>query len=196
MLRSVDDLLDLRLRDVLERVAAPDPAPGAGTVLALTAALAAGVLSMAARASRDDWPEAAGIAAQAEQLRTRAEPLAARDAETYQAALSALETTAGLDPDHRDWEIGRAFAKAAEAPLELVRVSSDVAELSRQVAVRADARLRPDALAAASLAAACARGAAELVAANLTASESDPRVEEARGLAEAAVRAAASAFES
>jgi len=196
MLRVVDDLLDMRLSEVLERVAAPDPAPGAGSVLALTTGLAAGVLTMAARASREAWPEAAGIAAQAESLRARAAPLAVRDAETYQAALSALEATAGLDPDHRDWEIGRAFAKAAEAPLELVRISSDVAELSRQVAARADVRLRPDALAAASLAAACARGAAELVAVNLTASESDPRVEEARILAEAAMRAAASAFDS
>jgi formiminotetrahydrofolate cyclodeaminase len=196
MLRPVEDLLDLRLSELLELVAAPEPAPGAGSVLALSAALAAAVLAMAARASRDDWPEAAGIAAQAESLRARAAPLAARDAEAYQAALSAREAAAGLDPDHRDWEIGRAFARAAEAPLELVRISSDVAELSRQVAVRAAGQLRPDALAAASLAAACARGAAELVAVNLTLSENDPRVEEARVLAEAAVRAAASAFES
>jgi formiminotetrahydrofolate cyclodeaminase len=196
MLRPVEDLLDLRLSELLELVAAPEPAPGAGSVLALSAALAAAVLAMAARASRDDWREAAGIAAQAESLRARAAPLAARDAEAYQAALSAREAAAGLDPDHRDWEIGRAFARAAEAPLELVRISSDVAELSRQVAVRAAGQLRPDALAAASLAAACARGAAELVAVNLTLSENDPRVEEARVLAEAAVRAAASAFES
>jgi formiminotetrahydrofolate cyclodeaminase len=196
MLRPVEDLLDLRLSELLELVAAPEPAPGAGSVLALSAALAAAVLAMAARASRDDWPEAAGIAAQAESLRARAAPLAARDAEAYQAALSAREAAAGLDPDHRDWEIGRAFARAAEAPLELVRISSDVAELSRQVAVRAAGQLRPDALAAASLAAACARGAAELVAVNLPLSENDPRVEEARVLAEAAVRAAASAFES
>src|SRR5438445_7680224 len=98
---ATTEFLDLRLRDLLERVAAPEPAPGGGSVLALVAALAAGILAMAARASGDDWPGAGGVAAQAEALRARAAPLAQADAETYERALAARDKAAGLDPEHR-----------------------------------------------------------------------------------------------
>jgi hypothetical protein len=50
--------------------------------------------------------------------------------------------------------------------------------------------VRADALAAAVLAAAAARGAVGLVSVNLTSFEGDPRVAEAEQLAEAAERAA------
>jgi formiminotetrahydrofolate cyclodeaminase len=188
------EFLDLRLRDLLERVAAPEPAPGGGSVLALVAALAACVLAMAARASGDDWPESGGVAAQAEALRARAAPLAQLDAETYERALETRDRVSELDPEHRDWEIGKAFAAAAEPPLEIARVAADIAALAADVAVRAEQRLRPDALAAAALASAVARASAELVAVNLTATEDDARVLEARMYAEQAERFAAAAF--
>ena len=82
----------------------------------------------------------------------------------------------------------------AEPPLQIARVAADIAELAQEVASRADQRLRPDALAAAALASAVARACAELVAVNLTATEDDPRVREAHSHAEAAQRAAATAF--
>jgi methenyltetrahydrofolate cyclohydrolase len=188
------EFLDLRLRDLLDQVAAPEPAPGGGSVLALVTAMAAGVLAMAARASGDEWPDARGIAAQAEALRARAAPLAQVDAETYERALAARDASAELAPERRDWEIGRRFAEAAEPPLEIARVAADVAELAAEVAARADQRLRPDALAAAALASAAARAAAELVGVNLTATGEDLRVQEARIRAEAAERWAAQAF--
>ena len=191
---TTTEFLDLRLRELLDRVAAPEPAPGGGSVLALVAALAAGILPMAARASADFWEDAGGVAAQAEMLRARAAPLAQVDAETYERALAVRDDHAELDEERRDWEIGRAFAAAAEPPLQIARVAADIAELAQEVASRADQRLRPDALAAAALASAVARACAELVAVNLTATEDDPRVREAHSHAEAAQRAAATAF--
>src|SRR5436305_12055000 len=107
---AATEFLDLRLRDLLDQVAAPEPSPGGGSVLALVAALAAGVLAMAARASGDDWPDAGGVAAQAEMLRARAAPLAQVDAEVYERALAARDQAAGLDDERRDWEIGKRFA--------------------------------------------------------------------------------------
>jgi formiminotetrahydrofolate cyclodeaminase len=189
----VDDFLDLRVHDLLELVAAPEPAPGGGSVLAVVAALAAGVLTMAARAS-SEWEDAGGTAAQAEALRLRAAPLAVRDAATYREALAVRERAADLPPERRDWEIGQVFARAAEPPLEIVRVAADVASLGAVVAADADPRLRPDGVAAALLAAAVARAGAELVAANLTVVERDTRVGEARTLAAAALRSAQSAL--
>jgi len=188
------EFLDLRLRDLLERVAAPEPAPGGGSVLALVAALAAGILAMAARATGEYWEDAGGVAAQAEMLRARAAPLAQVDAEIYERALAARDHHAELDEERRDWEIGRAFAAAAEPPLQIARVAADIAELAQEVASRADQRLRPDALAAAALASAVARACAELVAVNLTATDDDPRVREAHSHADAAERAAVQAF--
>ena len=123
-----------------------------------------------------------------------AAPLAQVDAETYERALAVRDDHAELDEERRDWEIGRAFAAAAEPPLQIARVAADIAELAQEVASRADQRLRPDALAAAALASAVARACAELVAVNLTATEDDPRVREAHSHAEAAQRAAATAF--
>jgi len=58
------------------------------------------------------------------------------------------------------------------------------------VVERGEPSLRADAVAAALLAAAAAAAAAELVAVNLTASETDERVRRARRLAEDAARAA------
>ena len=82
-------LLDLRLREFLDEIAAEGRTPGGGSAAALVTAIAAGLLAKVARASGDTWPEAAGIAAQAECLRDRATPLAQVDAELYEAALRA-----------------------------------------------------------------------------------------------------------
>jgi methenyltetrahydrofolate cyclohydrolase len=65
-----------------------------------------------------------------------------------------------------------------------------VAQLAIAVAESGNPALRADAVTAALLAAAAAGAGAELVAVNLTASASDPRVLEAAKLAEEAARAA------
>src|SRR6266540_1563147 len=69
-------LLELRLREFLDEIAAEGRTPGGGSAAALVTAIAAGLLAKVARGSGDTWPEAAGIVAQAECLRDRATPLA------------------------------------------------------------------------------------------------------------------------
>ena len=164
--------------------------PGGGPVLALTLAMAAGVVAMAARVSSTDWVDAAEVAAQADALRLQAAALADRDAEAFERALAVLDAADAIEPERRDEEIGRIFAAAAAPLLEIGEVALDVAQLAAKAAVNADQRVRPDAIAAASLAAAVATGAAELVAVNLTATRADERVVRARELAEDADRAA------
>ena len=182
-------LLDLRLREFLDEVASEGRTPGGGSVAALVTAAAAGLLAKVARASKDSWSEAAGIAAQAESLRDRAAPLAQADAAEYEGALRAAESPA--EPgERRDFALGRAYARAAEPPLRIVEAASDVAYLSVVVARNGEPSLRADAVAAAMLAAGAAQAAAELVAVNLTATADDERVRRARALAEEAARAA------
>jgi hypothetical protein len=165
-----------------------DVQPIGATALAAAASAAANALAEVARAS-----DRAAMAAQAEVLRLRIAGAARVNALRYPRALSAQETTASLPEDRRDWEIGQAYARAAEPPLELVHIAADLAELAAELVREALAGLRADAVAAASIAAGAARGAVPLVAINLTAAPNDERVAEARQCAERAERAAARA---
>ena len=177
--------LDLTLREWLDELARSEGAPGGGSALGFAVATGAAVLAMAARVSGSG-----GLVAQADALCARTAPLAQLDAETYESALAVRGASEALKPEQRDWEIGRAFAQAAEPPLDIARAGADVAELAAELAATGDPRVRADALAAGALGAAAARGAVALVKVNLTALEGDPRVAEAEQLAASAERAA------
>jgi len=165
-----------------------DAEPLGATALVAAATAAAEALAGVARAS-----DRAELAAQAEVLRLRVVGAARVNALRYPRALAARERSEALPEDRRDREIGQAYARAAEPPLELAHIAADLAELGAEVTVEALAGLRADAAAATLLAAAAARGAVPLVAINLTAVANDDRVAEARRCAEAAERAAARA---
>jgi formiminotetrahydrofolate cyclodeaminase len=154
---------------------------GGGPLAARVCASAAELLAAMARAAADAWPEGRGVAAQAESLRARVMPLAELSAEAYERALAA-----GGD----DYELGRAYAKAAEPPLRIAEAAADVSQLAAHIAEHGDPARRADAVSAALVASGCARAAAELVAVNLTVSASDERVRRAERLAEEAARTA------
>lgn len=185
-------LTDLSLDALLEELAAPRAVPAGGSALAAALAGAAAVVQMAARLSAESWPDAVGVAAQAESLRERAAFLVDEDAEVFRRALDARKTSPDADPspEQRDFALGQALVAAAEPPLQLARLAADVAELSAAVAERGEPRVHADVAAAAALAAGVAHGARELVAVNLTATPGDPRVEEATRLAAAAAATA------
>jgi formiminotetrahydrofolate cyclodeaminase len=185
---AVPSFLELTVAEWLDELAGPRAAPGGGSALAITVANAAAVAAMAARVS--DNP---GLVAQAQALRARTAPLAQLDADTYEEALAVRDASRDLKPEQRDWEIGKAFARAAEPPLEIARAAADVAELAAELATAGSPAIRADAVAAASLAAAAARACVTMVEVNLTAVDGDPRMSEARRLAEAAETAAARA---
>jgi formiminotetrahydrofolate cyclodeaminase len=186
-------LTGLPLPALLEELAAPREAPGAGSALAAALAAAAAVVQMAARLSPESWTDAAGVAAQAEALRERAVQLVDEDAEAYRLA---LEARAAADerarPEQRDWALGQVTAAAAEPPLALARLAADLVELCAAAGERVEPRVHADVAAAAVLAAAVVRGSRALVAANLTALAGDARVEEADRLVAAAEAAARS----
>jgi formiminotetrahydrofolate cyclodeaminase len=172
-------LADLSLRALLDELAAPREVPGAGSALAAALALGAATVQMAARLSTESWPEASGIAAQAEALRDRAAALVDEDAASYARALDALRGQTEDTQERRDWALGRATGSALEPPLALVRAAADLAELCREALIHVAPHVQADVSAAAALAAGVARGARELVAVNLTALPDDPRIAEA-----------------
>lgn len=186
----VRDLRSIRVGDLLDDLAASDPAPGSGAVAALVVAASASLLAGAARASRPAWPEAGGVVAQAALLRTRAIELAEEVADAYARALAVLEAPAGESGEERDASIAQALSHAANLPLEISKAAGDAAALGVLISERGDPATHGDATAAALLAAGAARAAASLVQINLTAMPGDPRIQRANQLAEDAGYAA------
>lgn len=168
-----------RIDDLLDALAAQEPAPGGGSAAALVGAVAAAVCAKVARFADDP-----GAVAQAAALCRRLTQLAEEDAHVFATALGEL----GRRDD--DFKLGRALDAAAEAPLRIADACVDVAELAGSLASRGAPELQPDARAAAALAAGAARGAAVLVEANLAVAPDDDRVRRARKLSEEAAVAA------
>jgi methenyltetrahydrofolate cyclohydrolase len=181
-----DDFLDLRLGDFLDLLASDRPVPAGGSATAAAVGAAAAIVAKAARLSTRHWREAGGALAQAEALRARAAPLAKADAEAYADALATLRAPAGGSQEARDAEIGAALSRAADVPLAIAVTAADVADLAAAVAENGNPNLRADAAAAAVLAEAGARAAANLVAINLSAIADDERVGRADALHAAA----------
>lgn len=188
-------LLELTVRAWLGELGDRSPSPGGGAAAAVAAAMAASLVAMAARLS-DDWQESGGIVAQASSLADRLASLAETDADVYTESLITLDHRDEIPPERRDYVLGEALARAAEAPLAIAEAAADVALLAAEAAERADPRLRPDAEVAAALAAAAAQAAARLVEVNLSTTRDDARVVDARTAAEAAVRAMRGSFPS
>jgi methenyltetrahydrofolate cyclohydrolase len=189
------DLLDLRLRELLEAIASEGPTPGGGSTAALAIAMSAALSAMVARASKD-WPEAGAAIAQAEQLRRRTAPLAQRDAEAYEEALASVRLPERVEPNVRDAAVGAALTRAAEIPLVIAEAGADAASLAALVADRGTPDRRGDAAAAALLAEAGTRAAASLIAVNLGVTPDDDRVVHAQALAASASEAAREAVRS
>lgn len=160
-------LLDCPVTELLDRIAAKQPTPGGGGAAAITAAMAAGLLGMAARFSTAQLIDAASRAAYADRVRTQVAALAEQDAEAYQAVLAAFALPRESDPQVRRRQIRRALERAARVPTEIAEAASGVAVEAVELAKRGSRNLRGDAFTAATLAAAAARSAAELVRLNV-----------------------------
>jgi formiminotetrahydrofolate cyclodeaminase len=191
------DFLALPLQDFLAEVSTPEPMPGAGYCAAVTLSMAAGLVAMVAGASRAEWGEAKGAAAQANTLRERVAPLAQLNVDAYASAIARLRAAEyapdqpgpqpGSDPSQ---DLGPLLERAAQIPLEIAQAAVDVASLAAVVAERGEQALRADAVAGALLAQGAARAAATLVEVNLGTTSTDPRVTRARDLAGSANAAA------
>jgi formiminotetrahydrofolate cyclodeaminase len=181
----VDDLSNESLDDFLEAVAEAEPAPGGGTSSAVTTALAAALVEMAARIGgdgaeegedADDTDRSAGPAARAAELRAEALRLAEEELTSYGPVLKAAtpaDRTTALDA-------------ASEPPAQIAEAAAEVAELGVEVARSASPAVRGDALTGVILAEAAASAAARLVETNIT---SGPVFDRARQAAEQAAAA-------
>lgn len=155
--------------EFVDRVAAPQPAPAAGSVVAATVSLSAGLATKAARLSGRQLPVAEDMAERLVRLRARATALADADARAYRTVLEARreEGVAGLRTQ-------QAWRVATEVPAEISRIGGEVAELAARLAREGNPNLRGDAVTALLLAEAAVASAAHLVELNVAAGGLDP----------------------
>ena len=159
--------LDQPLGQFLDQIAARSPAPGGGGAAAMTGAVAAGLVAMAARFSAAQLPGAEELAARADQLRHRAAELVDEDAQAYRRVLDAFALPRD-ETGQRDRQVREALQVAAAKPREMAHIAAQVAEMAAWVAGAGNPNLRGDSVTAALLAEASARSAACLVDINVT----------------------------
>lgn len=148
----MERLSDQPLAEFLEAVAAATPAPGGGSSAAVTCALAAALVEMAAQLAGRD-PERLGA------LRERALELAEEELRSYAPVLAA--TDAG--------QRAAALVEASRSPQEVADIAAEVARLGAEVVQASSVAVRGDAQAGVTLAEAAAAAAQRLVEINLSA---------------------------
>ena len=183
-----DDLLDSSVGELIDALA-EEEAPGGGSAAAVTVAMAAGLVVMAAQASKDYWAEAGGTIGQAETFRARVAPLAQADAEAFRDALTILRRREEVSERYRDQTLRDALEKSAEIPARIVEAGADLASLAALLVENGNPEVRADAVVACLLAEGGARAAATLVETNLGATQDDARVRHVKSLVEVAADA-------
>ena len=180
------------IAEALDVLASPSEPAAAGVASAITAAAAAGVVELAAglaarrvteQGRNDQADRMREIAQQAGKLRARLLAAADEDARAY----------AGVTKAREGHDRARALDRASDPPLAIAEGAAAVAERAAEVADAGDWSFTADAVVAGELAAAAARGCAQLVEANLGGDPGDPRPTRARAAADLAERASRNA---
>ena len=185
------DYLELPVGNFLDLLASSSSAPGGGSALAVSVALAAGLSSMAARLSTKQLADATGLAQRAEDLRVQVAQLARADAVAYGRVLAAQRAQEASD---REGNVRRALSEAAAVPLAVAEAGAEVASIAARLASDGNPNLEGDALCAVLLADAGVRAAVRLVEINLSGEPGgDGRLERARELVETSASARLSA---
>lgn len=186
---------DQSLGDFLDLVAKQEPAPGGGSVAAVTVSLAAALVEMAANYAADQIPDGSHLAVAANTLRHHAAELADLDAQVYQQVIAAYATEGQVDPGLRGDAIRQALQTATEVPLEIAQVGVETAVLAARLVVAGRASVRGDAMTAVLLAEAGVRSAAQLVGINVGAGGLEARLlSRAEGCVDRAADAVKAAF--
>lgn len=134
------------MHDFLEKLSSPTPTPGGGSVSAMSAAMAAGLLSMVSgltinkKSSQSENINAphplSTIPSVAQKIMKRCEELVIEDAQAYDKVVSAYKMPKETDSDKekRKQEIQESLKYAAEVPLETAHHAFKLLEIFSLVA--------------------------------------------------------------
>lgn len=168
-------LMELKVNQFLQELASSSPAPGGGSVAALSGALGAALVAMVCRLTVDKpkyaevGEELQAVMLEAEQLRNKFADLVERDTEAFNKVMAAFRLPKETEEQKgkRSAAIQEATRLATEVPLEVFSLSARLVELSQTVAEKGNVNSVSDAGVAAVMAKAAARGAALNVLINL-----------------------------
>jgi formiminotetrahydrofolate cyclodeaminase len=177
--------LNCEVGEFLDLVARRQPAPGGGAVAAIAMSLAAGLVAMVARYSRD-LDDADRLVETADRLREDVATLADDDAHAYGRVIEAY-AAARDNPGNQPDRISDALRGAAQVPLTVAEAGADICEVAARLAVEGKPDVRGDAMTALLLAEAATRTSAHLVTVNVEAAG------DGEDLVERAVRSVAAA---
>ncbi len=163
--------MEATLGSFLERVAAPSPTPGGGSVAALAGALAAALANMVCNLTlsrESDGSETKGLIAvleAAEGLREKLAALVQEDASAYEKVLEAyrLPKASAAEKEARSKAVQQALEEAAKVPLNVAKGALEVLELVPPILERGI----PSAASDAGVAAYMAQGALKAAALNV-----------------------------
>lgn len=179
-------LTSLPLADVLDRIAAPTPAPAGGAAAAIAGALGASVSAMVAslpRTRHGTPDERTRLDLAARELgahRVALARLADEDTAAVQALMSAgrLPHTTAAETGARREALAAATREATRVPLETSRLCAEALERTRDVAAMGARVAVSDVLVAIGLLKAAADGAASNVRANIEGMDDEAFVRE------------------
>jgi formiminotetrahydrofolate cyclodeaminase len=137
----------------LDAVASSEPAPGGGSVAALTGAASAGLLLMVCQVLRarpralGDHGQVVALLDRAERLQEQLRSLIDADADAYRALLAArgLPRRDAFEQASRRVAVQRALARATETPVQIAAGCAEVVRLGDAVASLATGPVASDA---------------------------------------------------
>ena len=191
-------LIEQNIAMFLDELASNSPAPGGGSVAALTGAMGAALSSMVCNLTRGKQgyeavqDEIVEILKKSEQLREDLTRLIDRDTEAFNEVMTALKMPKDTEEQktQRKNVLQTAFMHAAEVPLETARKSLEVLDVAYIVAQKGNTNSVSDAAVSALMAQSAVHAAILNVRINLSSIKDDQFVQNARTEVEEILRSA------
>lgn len=154
--RAGEGIGSRRVKELLEAVASAEPTPGGGSAAALSGAMGAALVAMVGRLTiGKKGYEAAeermrAVVRESNEARASLLALADRDAEAFDGVMAAFKLAKETDEEKavRSAAIQRAFADAADVPLQVARRAVGLMELALECVEKGNAAAASDAAAA------------------------------------------------
>ncbi|RLF27547.1 MAG: methenyltetrahydrofolate cyclohydrolase [Thermoplasmata archaeon] len=172
----MSNLIKMRINDFLDELASDSPAPGGGTVAALSGAVGASLVSMVCNLTRgkekykDVQEEIKKVLRKSEQLRKQLMELVDMDTMAFNEVMKALKMPRenDVEKEKRKQALQNAFKKAASVPLDTARKCIEVLDTALVVAEKGNQNSITDSAVSALMADAGVRSAILNVKINLS----------------------------
>jgi len=168
-------LVKMNLKMFLDELASSSPAPGGGSVAALSGALGAALSSMVCNLTRGkqgyeaEQNEIIELLQRSEELRKQLTDLIDKDTEAFNKVMEALKMPKQTveEKEHRQHALQSAFKHAADVPLETARKCMQILDVARILAEKGNKNSISDAAVSALMAQTGLQSANENVRINL-----------------------------